>query len=106
MRRLMARLDENRIGGTLELAGEVAEASAISVGDATSSTPIAAAWDELVAELPEDWSDLLCLIELRSSDELERLIRRLTDATYSTPARNFDKYDNFTNFGLPVSKRP
>ena len=71
MRRLLARLDENRIGGTLELAGEVVGPSVVSVGDATSSTPIAAAWDELAAELPEDWSDLLCLIELRSSDELD-----------------------------------
>jgi hypothetical protein len=71
MRRLLARLDENRIGGTLELAGEVAGASAVSVEDAALSSPLAAAWDELAAELPEDWSDLLCLIELRSSDELD-----------------------------------
>ena len=36
-----------------------------------SSTPLAAAWDELAAGLPEDWSDVLCLVELRSSDELD-----------------------------------
>ena len=35
------------------------------------SKPLAAGWDELVAGLPEDWSDLLCLVELRSSDELD-----------------------------------
>ena len=38
---------------------------------AAATRPLAAAWDELVAGLPEDWSDLLVLIELRSSDELD-----------------------------------
>jgi len=71
IRRLMARLDENRIGGTLELAGEVAGVSADSVGNAAAARPLATAWDELAAGLPEDWSDLLCLVELRSSDELD-----------------------------------
>ena len=71
IRRLLARLDENGIGGTLELAGEVAAVSAGSVGNAAPSRPLAAAWDELAAGLPEDWSDLLCLVELRSSDELD-----------------------------------
>ncbi|MGH3017761.1 MAG: hypothetical protein ACRDLU_05235 [Gaiellaceae bacterium] len=69
IRRLLARLDESGIGGTLELAGEVAGAAAESV--AAPTRPLAAAWDELVAGLPEDWSDLLCLVELRSSDELD-----------------------------------
>ena len=32
---------------------------------------LASAWDELAAGLPEDWSDVLCLVELRSSDELD-----------------------------------
>ena len=34
-------------------------------------TSLAAAWDELAAGLPEDWSDALCLVEFRSSDELD-----------------------------------
>jgi hypothetical protein len=71
IRRLLARLDENGISGTLELAGQVAGVSADSVGNAAPSRPLAAAWDELAASLPEDWSDLLCLVELRSSDELD-----------------------------------
>ena len=69
-RRLLARLDEEGIGGTLELVGEVTAAAADESVDAPTK-PLAAAWDELVAGLPEDWSDLLCLVELRSSDELD-----------------------------------
>ena len=69
VRRLLARLDDQGMYGTLELAGEVAATSVESVED--SSTPLAQAWDELVAGLPEDWSDLLCFVELRSSDELD-----------------------------------
>jgi hypothetical protein len=70
MRRLLVRLDENRIGGTLELAGQVAGAPADGLEEATSRS-LAVAWDALIAGLPEDWSDLLCLVELRSSDELD-----------------------------------
>ena len=51
--------------------GKFGGVSADSVGNAAPSRPLAAAWDELVASLPEDWSDLLCLVELRSSDELD-----------------------------------
>jgi len=68
-RRLLARLDAQGIGGALELAGDVAGAS-VERGDAPSPS-LAAAWDRLVSTLPEDWSDLLCLVALRSSDELD-----------------------------------
>jgi hypothetical protein len=68
-RRLLARLDAEGIGGTLELVGQVAAAAVESA--AAPSRPLAAAWDQLVADLPDDWSDLLCLADLRSSDELD-----------------------------------
>ena len=76
VRRLLARLDEQGIPGTLELvsADQAAEAGAAAPAEAASSEApaqsLAFAWDELVTGLPEDWSDLLCVIELRSSDEL------------------------------------
>jgi hypothetical protein len=69
VRRLLARLDEQGIGGTLELSEEVAAAPVASTD--TRAGSLAPAWDELEAGLPEDWSDLLCLVELRSSDELD-----------------------------------
>ncbi len=76
VRRLLARLDEQGIPGTLELvsADQAAEAGAAAPAEAASSEApaqsLAVAWDELVTGLPEDWSDLLCVVELRSSDEL------------------------------------
>ena len=71
--RLLARLDDEGIQGTLALAGEVTStAPEPTDGNAqTVSGTLAAAWDELVATLPADWSDLLCLVELRSSDDLD-----------------------------------
>jgi hypothetical protein len=68
-RRLLARLDEERIAGTIELVGEVAAVPEESLDRGARS--LAATWDELEAGLPDDWSDLLCLVELRSSDELD-----------------------------------
>lgn len=76
VRRLLARLDEQGIGGTLELSAEVAVApvahapAPVASADSPAGS-LATAWDELEAGLPEDWSDLLCLVELRSSDELD-----------------------------------
>jgi hypothetical protein len=69
-RRLLARLDTEGIGGTLELTGEVSAALAARAPE-TAHRSLAAAWDDLESRLPEDWSDLLCLVELRSSDELD-----------------------------------
>ena len=68
--RLFARLDEAAVRGTLELvtAGEPAAPAVERVDDAPE--PLAAAWDALVAALADGWSDLLCLVELRSSDDL------------------------------------
>ena len=69
VRRLLGRLDAEGIAGTLELEEDVA-----AVPEARVDAPLdslASAWDELEARLPEDWSDVLCLVELRSSDELD-----------------------------------
>jgi hypothetical protein len=72
VRRHLARLDELVIRGTLDIASEqAAEATQPEAAQPEAAArPLAAAWDELVAGLPEDWSDLLCVVELRSSDEL------------------------------------
>ena len=34
--------------------------------------PLADAWDDAIASLPPDWSDLLCELELDSSDHVPR----------------------------------
>jgi len=66
--RLLARLDEARIGGTLTLAGSH-KAAARSEREVTS---LAESWQTALAGLPSDWSDLLGEIELLSSDYVER----------------------------------
>jgi hypothetical protein len=68
--RLLARIDDQRIQGALELlgAGESLEPDAAEIRRST----LTEAWDAEVAALPPDWSDLYCELELVSSDWLER----------------------------------
>lgn len=66
--RLLDRLDEARIGGSLsvaasERAGTRAEQDAVSLAES---------WDAALAGLPSDWSDLLCELRLASTDYIER----------------------------------
>ena len=68
VRRMLKRIDNERIGGTLTLvsSGEAAPTPVIA------RASLAAEWDAAVAVLPSDWSDLLCELELTSSDHIER----------------------------------
>src|SRR5215212_10207941 len=68
LRRALLRLDREGIPGTLELAG-VTEAEAPA---APALSMLAAQWDAAAAGLPEDWSDMLGEVWIRSSDHLER----------------------------------
>ena len=66
--RLLGRLDEERIRATV---------STVSVGARAEAPPavrgsLAEAWDAAVAALPPDWSDLLCELELTSTDHVDR----------------------------------
>ena len=69
LRNLLGRLDRKRIWGTLRLVGAHhkprAEAAPVAQG-------LAKTWDTALAELPPDWSDLLCELELDSTDYLPR----------------------------------
>lgn len=66
--RLLARIDEARLGGQLELAG-MHTAPARAEREFTS---LVESWDAAVAGLPADWSDLYCEFELDSTDYIER----------------------------------
>ena len=68
VRRMLKRIDNERIGGTLTLvsSGEAAPTPVIA------RASLAAEWDAAVAVLPSDWSDLLCELELTSSDHIDR----------------------------------
>jgi hypothetical protein len=76
-RRLFARLDEARLWCLLEQDEVVAAEPALAAlaqdeEPAPRTGSLAEAWDAAVAELPADWSDLLCLLELDSSALLPR----------------------------------
>ncbi|MFN2471990.1 MAG: hypothetical protein ABR583_13585 [Gaiellaceae bacterium] len=85
VRRFLARLDGERVHGTLELlsvtpVGEQGlEANASTTLDTARTTharppaqPLAPAWQDAVAALPPDWSDVYAEVELDSSDFLNR----------------------------------
>lgn len=71
VRRLFRRLDQQRIWCELELLdAEVAEEAADRAVVPVRS-PLTT-WEDAVAGLPPDWSDLLCYLELDSSDYVPR----------------------------------
>jgi hypothetical protein len=83
--RLLARLDEERISGGLELvdAGEAAPEPV------THRATLAGTWDASIAVLPPDWSDLYAEVELVSTDWLDRaalLMAPLNPARYGEAA--------------------
>jgi len=67
VRRLLRRLDDEGIDGTLELLS----VSAAPPETAAAAPSLAGEWHTALALLPADWSDLLCELELTSSDHLE-----------------------------------
>lgn len=70
-RRLFGYLDERRIWCALEQV-DVSEAVATEVRAEDGPRSVAEAWDEALAALPADWSDLLCSLEIESSARLDR----------------------------------
>ena len=81
VRNLMSRLDAKRIWGEVGLVDVKAPDRESSVAPSHEATDAGAepatrelveAWEEELAKLPPDWSDLLCELELDSSDFLAR----------------------------------
>jgi hypothetical protein len=66
-RRMLRRIDVEGIEGSLELVA----ASETTVAAAAPKTTLAAAWDAALADLPADWSDLLCEVGITSSDHID-----------------------------------
>jgi hypothetical protein len=67
VRRMLRRIDEEGIGGKLELVSSGAEQPAAAV----VRRALVDEWDAAVAALPSDWTDLWCELELTSTDHLE-----------------------------------
>jgi hypothetical protein len=67
-RRLLRRIDEEGISGTLSLVSSDEAPAA----PALARTTLAEEWEAALALLPSDWSDLLCELELTSTEHIEK----------------------------------
>ena len=81
IRRLLRRLDAERIEGELTLAA-VDEAQPAAEAERPS---LAAAWDTETGQLPDDWSDAYAQIDLISSDHVERAALLLAPVNPTRP---------------------
>jgi len=85
MRRLLRRLDQERIRGKLELIG----VDAVPRAELGPRTSLRDAWERGLAALPRDWSDLYAQVRLDSTDYLERaalLLAPLNPSRYGGPS--------------------
>ena len=73
-RRLFGRLDGSRTWCKLEQRSIAAAMPVVPVraANADDAVTVAESWDAALAPLPSDWTDLLCELELGSSDYLDR----------------------------------
>jgi len=92
--RLLRRLDEERIRGTLELVGAEEAAPEPAIHRST----LAGSWDAAVATLALDWSDLYAEVEFVSTDWLDRAALLMAPLN---PAR----YGNKPGFRFRVARR-
>ena len=81
LKRALLRLDRKDIAGTLTLAG-VTETEPVPE---EAPRTLAEQWDEALATLPPDWSDMLAEIVLRSSDHLEYAALLIAPANPTRP---------------------
>jgi hypothetical protein len=74
LRNLLGRLDRKRIWGTLTLVESRVEppAAAPAVVQEAEAVSLVESWDAALADLPPGWRDLLCELELDSTDYLPR----------------------------------
>lgn len=107
VQRLLDRIDQERIPGTLELVGS-GESAAIDDVEVPRPT-LVASWDAAIAALPPDWSDLYCELELVSSDWLERtalLMAPVNPARFGgTPSFRFRVASSFGYGAAPKMTR-
>lgn len=68
VRRMLRRIDSEEIAGTLTLVA----ADEAPPEPVVSRPTLAGEWDAVLATLPPDWSDLLCELELTSSDHVDQ----------------------------------
>jgi hypothetical protein len=72
LKNLLRALDRKRIWGTLTLADVRTAVTPPSGVPVTRRSPLAEQWESALERLPPTWSDLLCELEVDSSDYLAR----------------------------------
>jgi hypothetical protein len=87
LRRLLGRVDRDRIRGRLELVSYSTAVVEPTREEHVSLPPLEESWLSAVAALPEDWSDLYAEVELASSDFLDLGALRLAPLNPSRPDR-------------------
>ena len=98
--KLLRKLDGERIRGTLSLRGTVQRESLAEA----PRTQLASAWADALADLPPDWSDLYCEIEVGSSDYLERAALLLAPINPArVPGRSAFRFRVAQSFGYGAS---
>jgi hypothetical protein len=100
VRRMLRRIDAEGIGGTLTLVAS----DAAPPEPVIARTSLAAEWDAALHMLPGDWSDLLCDLELTSSDFIERaaLLMAPLNPIQSTGRPGF-RFRSASSFGYGAS---
>jgi len=88
VRNLLERLDDKRLWGTLTLVDSQAVMPLAEPEIEPAAQAAAESWDAALAVLPPGWRDLLCELEIRSTDLLPRAA--LLGAPLN-PTRNLDK---------------
>jgi len=71
LRNLLERLDRKRVWGTLALLDATAAVPLVEMSP-SRAPGLTEAWDEALTALSPGWSDLLCELELDSSDHVPR----------------------------------
>ena len=73
-RNIFRALDRSRIWGTLSVLGAIHDVVPVDETSDRVERPgsLAEQWDAALTGLPPDWSDVLCVLELESSDHVPR----------------------------------
>ena len=100
LRRLLKRLDDEGIAGTLELQG----IQKAPPEELPTKETLRAQWELRLAAVPPDWSDIYAQVRLDSTDYLERgalLLAPINPARYGGPAAL--RFRSAQHFGYGVS---
>jgi hypothetical protein len=104
--RVLRRLDEVGIRGRVDLVGAEApppEQARVVLG---RNRPLAEQWDELVEQLPPDWSDVYAEVALDSSDFLQRgalLLAPVNPARYDGPTTLRFRVARVSGYGVAAT---